>query len=111
MYVDVNPRHVLCIVEEFADPVQPLYYAFESVMVNEFRNLSYLCSPSDLVPSGPGYTNIANQVCAIVGSQPGERFLSGMSYIQAQYGFERSHLWRNVGINAAFFIFFALCSG
>ncbi|THC91365.1 hypothetical protein EYZ11_009180 [Aspergillus tanneri] len=91
--------------------LNPLYYAFESVIVNEFRNLSYLCSPSDLVPSGPGYTDIANQVCAVLGSRPGETFLSGMSYIQAQYGFERSHLWRNVGINAALFLFFALCSG
>lgn len=80
-------------------------------MVNEFGSLSYECSPSDLVPSGPGYANLANQVCAVVGSQPGERLLSGISYLQAQYGFARSHLWRNVGINAAFFVVFAVCSG
>ncbi|KAF7524357.1 hypothetical protein PCG10_005841 [Penicillium crustosum] len=66
---------------------------------------------SDLVPSGLGYTDMAHQVCAVVGSQPGDRLLSGASYIHAQYGFKPSHLWRNVGINAALFVFFALCSG
>ncbi|EED18472.1 ATP-binding cassette transporter, putative [Talaromyces stipitatus ATCC 10500] len=91
--------------------LNPLYYAFESVMVNEFRDLSYHCSSSDIVPSGSAYTNIDNQVCAVVGSRPGELSISGMSYIKAPYGFERAHLWRNVGINAALFVFFALCSG
>ncbi|KAJ5506050.1 CDR ABC transporter [Penicillium expansum] len=91
--------------------LNPLYYAFESVMVNEFRDLSYQCSASDLVPSGLGYNDIAHQVCAVVGSEPGDRLLSGASYIHAQYGFKTSHLWRNVGINAALFVFFALCSG
>ncbi|KAL3480366.1 P-loop containing nucleoside triphosphate hydrolase protein [Aspergillus californicus] len=91
--------------------LNPLYYAFESVMINESRDLDYQCSPSDLVPSGMGYTEITNQVCAVVGSNPGDEFVSGMSYIQAQYGFQESHLWRNVAINAAIFVFFALCSG
>lgn len=80
-------------------------------MVNEFRDLSYQCSPSDIVPSGSTYTNMTNQACVVVGSRAGELFISGMSYLQEQYGFERIHLWRNVGINAALFVFFALCSG
>ena len=80
-------------------------------MVNEFKDLSYQCSASDLVPSGLEYTNMAHQVCAVVGSQAGDHLLSGASYIHAQYGFKTSHLWRNVGINAALFVFFALCSG
>lgn len=77
-------------------------------MVNEFSSLSYDCTLSDLVPSGPGYNDIANQVCAVVGSEPGQRMLSGMSYIKTQYGFAQSHLWRNLGINAAIFIAFTL---
>lgn len=89
---------------------QPLYYAFESVMINEFANLSYECSLSDLVPSGPDFTDIANQVCVVVGSEPGQRLVSGMAYIKAQYGFERANLWRNLGINIAIFIFFGLAS-
>ncbi|GME35985.1 uncharacterized protein K452DRAFT_322935 [Neofusicoccum parvum] len=68
----------------------PLYYAFESAMANEFGNLEYTCSASDLVPQGAEYTSAANQ---------------------EQYGFSVSNLWRNVGINGAFFVFFALCTG
>ncbi|KAK9847754.1 hypothetical protein MYU51_018257 [Penicillium brevicompactum] len=90
--------------------LNPLYYAFESVMINEFANLSYECSLSDLVPSGPDFTDIANQVCVVVGSEPGQRLVSGMAYIKAQYGFEQANLWRNLGINIAIFIFFGLAS-
>lgn len=77
-------------------------------MVNEFAGLTYECSPSDLVPSGPGYNDIAHQVCAVVGSQPGQKFVSGVEYIKAQYGFSHSNLWRNLGINIAFFLAFTL---
>lgn len=80
-------------------------------MVNEFGSLSYDCSQSDLVPSGPGYDTIVNQVCAVVGSKPGEQLLSGSSYLESQYGFVQSHMWRNIGINAGLFVTFAICCG
>ncbi|KAI1397475.1 ABC transporter PeaB1 [Hypoxylon fuscum] len=89
----------------------PLYYAYESAMVNEFGDLSYTCSETDLAPSGPGYGSITNQVCAVQGAVPGESLVSGAAYVREQFDFQVSHLWRNVGINAAIFAFFALCTG
>ncbi|KAL1618926.1 hypothetical protein SLS56_010343 [Neofusicoccum ribis] len=89
----------------------PLYYAFESAMANEFGNLEYTCSASDLVPQGAEYTSAANQVCAVPGAVPRQSFVSGAAYLQEQYGFSVSNLWRNVGINGAFFVVFALCTG
>ncbi len=80
-------------------------------MINEFASLQYACANDDLAPNGPGYTDIANQVCAVVGSDSGRATLSGASYIKAQYGFETSHLWRNIGINAALFLAMAVCTG
>lgn len=80
-------------------------------MVNEFGNLLYTCSESDLAPNGPGYGSIENQVCAVKGAVPGQALVSGADFVQEQYGFFVSNLWRNVGINAAFFLFFALCTG
>ena len=80
-------------------------------MINEFGSLRYDCSASDLVPSGPGYDTIANQVCAVVGSEPGEQLLSGLSYLRSQYGLARSHMWRNIGINAGLFVAFAILCG
>jgi len=80
-------------------------------MVNEFADLTYQCSLSDLAPSGPEYGSIANQVCTVPGSIPGEGTVSGISYLQAQYGFEASHLWRNFGINFGIFVFMAVVTG
>lgn len=80
-------------------------------MVNEFGNLQYHCSESDLTPSGSQYNSMAYQVCAVPGSVPGQSVVSGAAYVEHQYGFHVSHLWRNVGINTGFFIFFALCTG
>ena len=80
-------------------------------MINEFASQVYACSEGDIVPSGPGYSNIANQVCAVLGSTPGTDSIPGISYLEAQYGFQASHMWRNVGINAGLFVAFALCTG
>ncbi|KFA79185.1 hypothetical protein S40288_02404 [Stachybotrys chartarum IBT 40288] len=89
----------------------PLYYAYESAMVNEFSNLEYTCSDVDLAPSGPGFDDIANQACSVKGSVSGEPLVSGADFVLEQYGFYSSNLWRNVIINAAFVVFFALCTG
>ncbi|KAI1263589.1 ABC transporter [Xylariaceae sp. FL1019] len=91
--------------------LNPLYYGYESAMVNEFGNLNYTCSEGDLVPSGAGFTSIAQQVCAVRGAMGGEALVAGEAYVRDQFGFHTSHLWRNIGINAAFFAFFAVCTG
>ncbi|KAK8877617.1 ABC transporter [Apiospora arundinis] len=88
----------------------PLYYAYESAMGNEFGNLDYNCSDGDLAPNGQNYDSLAYQVCSIKGATPGQDVVSGAAYISEQYGFRVSNLWRNVGINAGIFVFFALCT-
>lgn len=90
---------------------QPLYYAYESVTVNELGDLNYACSEGDLAPSGARYGSIANQVCAVQGAVPGQAFVSGAAYVREHFDFHVSHMWRNVGINVAIFVFFALCTG
>lgn len=63
-------------------------------MTNEFHTLNGVCS--SLVPSGPGYegTSIANQVCPIVGAEPGQSNVSGQRYVDLSFGYEFGHLWR-----------------
>lgn len=82
----------------------PLAYAFEAVMANEFEGQNFPCDPSQLVPSGSGYTNSAFQSCAIVGSTPGSTVVSGGAYISKAFGFSRGHLWRNFGFMFIFTI-------
>ncbi|KAJ8131104.1 hypothetical protein O1611_g2521 [Lasiodiplodia mahajangana] len=86
--------------------INPIGYAYESLMINEFVGQSYSCSTK--VPSGPEYTEASPEeyICSAVGSNPGEDFVRGDRYIQVQYGFIESHMWRNLGILLVMMVFF-----
>lgn len=63
-------------------------------MANEFHTLNGPCS--SLVPSGPGYedVSIVNQVCPVVGSEPGQLYVNGQRYIELSFGYYFGKLWR-----------------
>lgn len=90
--------------------LDPLAYAFEAVMVNEFHGRDYRCT--SFVPSTevPGYTNAEvgplNHVCSAVGAVAGQDFINGDAYINSSFSYYESHKWRNIGILCAFVIFF-----
>ncbi|GJJ10736.1 hypothetical protein Clacol_004963 [Clathrus columnatus] len=67
--------------------INPVTYAFEGLVANEFRGLKGACS--SLVPSGPGYesVDIANQVCTTLGSQPGSATVDGGQFIGVNFGY------------------------
>lgn len=81
--------------------VNPISYAFEAVLTNEFAGRTMECAPSQLVPQGPGILP-ENQGCAIAGSHPGSPQVPGSEYLSSQFEYSRSHLWRNFGILLAF---------
>ncbi|KLJ09917.1 ATPase [Blastomyces silverae] len=83
--------------------VNPLSYAFEAVLGNEFSDRVMECSPEQLVPLG---TNVdpKYQGCSLPGSQLGSNTVSGARYLDFSFQFSRSHLWRNFGIVVAFTI-------
>ena len=85
--------------------INPLQYSFEALMSNEFHHLELQCVPPSLVPQGPE-ARPKYQSCTLVGSLPGSVSVNGADYIQTNYGYSYSHLWRNFGIIIAFFIFF-----
>lgn len=85
--------------------INPVQYGFEALMANEFYNLEIQCEPPYLVPMGPGAAP-QYQSCLIQGSQPGKTTVSGADYISTAFTYTRSHLWRNIGIIAGFWIFF-----
>ncbi|KAI1821439.1 ABC-2 type transporter-domain-containing protein [Xylaria intraflava] len=86
--------------------VDPLAYAFESLMVNEFSGRQFECT--DYVPSPmiDVYANVdpANRVCSAVGSVPGSNFVDGDTYINSAFSYYASNKWRNLGIIIAFTI-------
>ena len=74
--------------------LNPIAYAFESLMLNEFAGQSYPCST--FVPQGPDYLDIRgrNRVCSAVGATAGSNVVLGEAYLRDSFGFSQSHLWR-----------------
>ncbi len=87
--------------------INPVQYGFEALLSNEFYNLQIECVAPMLVPQGPNASS-QYQSCTIQGSQPGSTTVSGADYIMTAYSYTRAHLWRNVGIIIAFWIFFVI---
>lgn len=85
--------------------INPVQYAFEALMTNEFSGLAIQCEPPYVVPAGTSAVS-GHQGCAIQGSNPDKLVVSGSDYIKAAFTYSRSHLWRNLGIIFAWFIFF-----
>ncbi|KAG0701456.1 ABC-2 type transporter-domain-containing protein [Suillus ampliporus] len=86
--------------------LNPLWWGFGGLMVNEFHTLDGVCST--LVPQGPGYENVSleNQVCTTVGSQSGQLLVDANIYVGLTFDFWYDHLWRNFGVMCAFYIGF-----
>ncbi|CAO1620658.1 unnamed protein product [Parajaminaea phylloscopi] len=84
--------------------LNPVFYAFEALMVNEFKRIVFTCEGTSILPSGPGYPAGLgpNQICTVRGATPGSPLIPGMAYLSASFGYVESHLWRNVGILLAF---------
>jgi ATP-binding cassette, subfamily G (WHITE), member 2, PDR len=86
--------------------IDPLAYAFESLLVNEFHGRRFPCTT--YVPSGGPYDDMrgSNRVCAAVGAQPGDDFVDGDIYAASQFDYHWGNRWRNLGIMIAFMMFF-----
>lgn len=91
--------------------VNPVLYAFGSMITTEFHGTDMPCSPSELIPSGPSYENItsANQVCAFVGAAEtrqltGSNDVNGDIYVKLAFQYSFSECWRNLGILFGFIV-------
>ncbi|KAJ5550143.1 CDR ABC transporter [Penicillium sp. DV-2018c] len=85
--------------------INPVQYAFEALMANEFHNLQIQCEPPYIVPDGPNAV-AGHQSCAIQGSTTNQLVVQGPRYIETAFTYSRAHLWRNFGIIIGWLIFF-----
>ncbi len=74
--------------------LDPIAYAFEALVANEFSGREFLCG--GFVPAGPGYSDVsaAERACAVAGAMPGEGFVRGDVFINQAYGYYHAHIWR-----------------
>lgn len=86
--------------------INALGLAFSAMMENEFSRIEMTCSGPQLIPSGPGYTDINHQVCTLAGSRPGTDQVSGSDYIVEGFSYHPEDLWRNFGIIIALIVAF-----
>jgi ABC-type multidrug transport system permease subunit len=75
-------------------PRSNILQRFEALFTNEFRTIRGKCS--SLVPQGQGYENVSieNQVCTVVGSQPGQLYVDGSLFAGLSHEYYWSHAWR-----------------
>lgn len=90
--------------------INALGLGFSALMENEFSRIDLTCTAESLVPSGPGYTDIAHQVCTLAGSVAGTNIVSGSAYITEGFGYLPSELWRNFGIIIALIVGFLIAN-
>lgn len=88
---------------EWIHYLNPIYYAFEILIANEFHGRDFPCSqfvPSYADMSGTSFS------CSVIGSVAGEQTVNGDRYIWLNYRYTYEHVWRNLGILFAFLVGF-----
>ncbi|KAK0517911.1 ATP-binding cassette transporter snq2, partial [Tilletia horrida] len=90
--------------------INPLFYGFGAVMINEFKDLNLQCVGSYITPRGPNYpANVGPyQSCTLPGAKPGEQSVLGMDYLRAAFGYKRSDQWLYFGIVCIFLVGFII---
>lgn len=88
--------------------IDPISYAFESLMINEFADRQFPCST--FLPQGPGYSNVGfgERQCTVLGAEQGSSMVNGTIYIAKTFHYNREHMWRNLGI--IFLLMTILCT-
>ncbi|KAH7116250.1 ABC-2 type transporter [Dendryphion nanum] len=84
--------------------INPVFYAFEILVANEFHAREFPCAA--YVPAGQPDLSGNSFICSTVGAVAGQTTVSGDAFINANYQYYYSHVWRNFGILIAFLVFF-----
>jgi len=83
--------------------IDPVGYAFESLMINEFSGQKFPCR--SFVPQGTAYTETPH-MCTVPGSTLGSDEVDGYAYLQTKFHFNRDHLWSNFGVIISLVVLF-----
>ncbi|TFK26772.1 ABC-transporter [Coprinopsis marcescibilis] len=95
--------------------VNPLSYAWQACMENEFMRIEFPCDGASVIPrNGFGVTKFPedlgpNQACTLFGARAGTLLIQGADYLKVGYDLEIADLWRrNLPVLIAFFVVFQI---
>ncbi|KAF8807904.1 hypothetical protein BYT27DRAFT_7189991 [Phlegmacium glaucopus] len=92
--------------------INPIAYAWQACMENEFMRIDLTCDGNSVVPRGLSKYPLkleSNQACTLFGSQGGSNVISGTAYILAGYAIDVKDIWRrDFPVLIGFFILFQL---
>ncbi|KAG6874373.1 hypothetical protein C0995_015109 [Termitomyces sp. Mi166 len=80
--------------------INPVSYAWQGCMENEFMRISLTCDGNSVIPrNGFGLTKYPdvlgpNQACTLFGATSGSNIISGKAYLKAGYNIDTADLWR-----------------
>jgi ATP-binding cassette, subfamily G (WHITE), member 2, PDR len=100
----VIPINYMLSWSRWINYIDPVAYAFEAMMVNEFSGRQFTCDQFVPNPQIPGYADVGNlnRICSTVGSRTGSPFVNGDDYINSSFQYYAKNKWRNFGILIAF---------
>ncbi|KAK0494589.1 pleiotropic drug resistance ABC transporter [Armillaria luteobubalina] len=83
-------------------PRPSMISAFKWISYVNFHTIDGACS--QIIPRGSVYNQalLENQVCTIVGSEPGKASVSGSRFLKLSYDYAYSNIWTNLVILIAF---------
>ncbi|KAJ7657217.1 ABC-2 type transporter-domain-containing protein [Mycena polygramma] len=83
--------------------INPVAYAFEALMLNEFSGRTFPCG--QFIPAYPN-VSASNKICSSTGAKAGLDFVLGSDYVATSFSYVHKDLWRNFGILLGFITVF-----
>lgn len=99
------PTRYMVVWFRWINYINPIGYAFETLMINEFNGRQFKCS--GMMPTFENATG-TERTCYVQGynAPKGAEYIDGGEYIASAFGYYHAHKWRNFGILIGFMFFF-----
>jgi ABC-type multidrug transport system ATPase subunit/ABC-type multidrug transport system permease subunit len=88
--------------------INPLAWGFEALLLNEYKNIVFRCTPPSLLPFGPGYDDLRYKTCTIAGAVPGTDTVAGATYLSAYLSAHVPMLWPNIAVTIGFWTLYTV---
>ncbi|KAI8058218.1 ABC-2 type transporter-domain-containing protein [Syncephalis plumigaleata] len=86
--------------------INPLAWGFEALLLNEYKNIVFHCTPPSLLPFGTGYDDLRYKTCTIAGALPGTDSVSGATYLSTYLSAHVPMLWPDLAITIGFWLLY-----